>query len=355
MPMFVCSAVSHLRFGLPTCAAARPVVRFPPKGYSDPASHERQHEVATCQRAFPVGARGVHRRPFRERRQHRPFGDRDILDTLAEQVAARRLHAVHPVAEVDDVEVERQDLILREALLDEAREPELHELPPHGARPHEMLGDERVPRDLHRDRAEAFTHAEGTDVTSAGPQEAAPIEPVVVVEAPILCREERLTHVFRDLLDRNVDPADHRQPAHEPALPVEDLAALGRPERANLPGRGAAVEATCAEPHIHGADAQDGQRESSKPGPLRAKPTTGRDIWIGSHSLPKQARAIPDKRRNGQRRQPCNVSHMTPRPFCKVSTPAVGEQVRFFMSHRAFRCKISARSSTPLPPAVALR
>src|SRR6185369_9532909 len=203
-----------------------------------------------------------------------------------------------------------------------------------------MLRDERVPRDLHRDRAEPFTHSEGTDVAGTGAQEAVPIESVVVVEATILGCEEGLTHVLWNLLDRDVHPADHRQPPHETALPVENLAALRRPERAYLPGRGTAIVSTRAQPHIHGANANDRQDQSRDPGPLRTKPTTSGDIWIGPHALSEQAPAIPDKRRYGQRRQPRNVSHMTPRPICKVSTPAVGPAVAFFMSHRAFRCNI---------------
>ena len=47
----------------------------------------------------------------------------------AEQIEARRLDSVYPVAEVDDVEVVLEDLILRELALEEARDAELDQLP----------------------------------------------------------------------------------------------------------------------------------------------------------------------------------------------------------------------------------
>src|SRR6185295_10229610 len=112
-------------------------------------------------------------------------------------------------------EVKREDLILGEALLDETREAQLHQLAAQRSRSHEVLGDERVPRDLHRDRAETLTHAEGADVPSTGSQKATPIETVVIVEPSILGREKRVAHVSRDLFDGNVDAPNHCQAADQ--------------------------------------------------------------------------------------------------------------------------------------------
>jgi hypothetical protein len=91
-------------------------------------AHQAQHEVAPILRPRAVAPRGVERRALGERRQHRPFGDRHLVDVLPEQVAARPLHAVHPVAEVDDVEVAREDLVFGEVTLEQARQAQLDEL-----------------------------------------------------------------------------------------------------------------------------------------------------------------------------------------------------------------------------------
>ena len=199
-------------------------------------------------------------------------------------------------------------------------EPQLHQLPAQRPRSDEVLGDERVARDLHGDRAESLAHAERADVAETGAHEAAPVEPVVVVEAAILGGEERLAHVLRHLLDRHVDAADDREPAHEPTLAVEDLAALGRPERADLVARRAAVEAAGAQPHVERADAHDREEKRSEPRPLRSEPTSSGDLRIGSRAVPEHAPAVPHERLYRQGPESSHVSHMTPRRFCKVST-----------------------------------
>ena len=71
-------------------------------------------------------------------------------------------------------------------------------------RPPAHLHEERVARHLHGDRAEPFAHAHVADVGGRGAEQAAPVEPVVLVEAAVLGGEERLPHVQRDRVERDV-------------------------------------------------------------------------------------------------------------------------------------------------------
>src|SRR5690242_14238744 len=142
-----------------------------------------------------------------------------------------------------------KDLILGQLTLDEARDAQLDELP--AKRPAMVtLGEEAVVHHLHGDRAEALADAERSDVANQGAHEAAPIQAVVVVEAPVFGGDERLLHVQRDLAQLDVHAAYDREAADEPAVFVDDATTLGRMEGTDLGRRGTTGEATGEEPGV---------------------------------------------------------------------------------------------------------
>ena len=105
-----------------------------------------------------------------------------------------------------------------------------------------------------------------------GAEEAAPVEPVVLVEAAVLGGEECLPHVQRDRVERHVHAAHDRDAAEEAVAAVEDLASFAGPERADLAARRAAGEAAGRQPRVEQHDADAGERERSERTPLPAHP-----------------------------------------------------------------------------------
>ena len=75
------------------------------------------------------------------------------------------------------------------------------------------------------------------------------------------------------------------------ATPVEDAAALGRPEVPDLAGRGAAAEAAGEQPRVERADRNDGQREGREPRPPAPEEAAGRVVGVRVEPRAKEAEA----------------------------------------------------------------
>src|SRR5690349_14046200 len=158
-------------------------------------------------------------------------------------------------------------LVLREVAFDETGNSKLDELSPE--RPAVVpVGEEAVVYHLHRDRAEPFANAKRTDIAEERAQEAAPIESVVLVEAAVFCRDERLLDVRRNVAKIDVDAAYDRQMADEPPIPVDDVAAFARMEGPNLRGRRTAGVSACEEPAVDGGHSHDRRTERGKANPV---------------------------------------------------------------------------------------
>ena len=126
-----------------------------------------------------------------------PSAQRELVDVLAEQVEAGGLDAVHAVAEVDDVKIVLEDLILGQLAFEQARDSQLDQFAAQRA-PVIPIGQEAVVRHLHRDRAEPLSNAARAEVARDGAHHAAPVEPVMFIEAPVLRGDERVPDVLRD-------------------------------------------------------------------------------------------------------------------------------------------------------------
>src|SRR5690348_5226302 len=82
--------------------------------------HEAEDEVAPAEGGPWVPSRRVGRWCLGESGEHRPLGDRQLVDMLAEEIAARGLDSIHAIAEIDDVQVMLEYLILGELALHES-------------------------------------------------------------------------------------------------------------------------------------------------------------------------------------------------------------------------------------------
>ena len=80
----------------------------------------------------------------------------------------------------------------------------------------------RGPGELLRNGAAALDDPSGSQVPPGGAGDADGIDPEVLKEAPILDREDRIDHVWRDALERNRDPLLDEEAEGGPAVTVEN-------------------------------------------------------------------------------------------------------------------------------------
>ena len=104
------------------------------------------------ERAWHVLARRIACGAFRDARENGGLGQCELANALAEVVFARLFDAVSTVTEIDVVEVELEDLVLRKLLLDAPREKNFL----HFALVRALVGEEDVLDDLLGDGAAAL-------------------------------------------------------------------------------------------------------------------------------------------------------------------------------------------------------
>ena len=130
-------------------------------------------------------------------------GQGQLLDRRAEVGPGGRLHPVGAVTQVDLVEVDLQQPVLRIPALQLEREQGLLDLPLEAAvrRQEEDLGE------LLRDGAAALHDPVVAEVGVGGPRDAPQVDAEVGVEAGVLDRDHRVPEDLRDLAQRDEDPA----------------------------------------------------------------------------------------------------------------------------------------------------
>ena len=145
-------------------------------------------------------------RALRQRREIGRLRQRELVHRLVEIEQRGGRDAVGADAEIDFVEIELEDPLLRERALDLHREQRFLDL----AGQRQFVGQQEVLRDLLGDRRRALRTAAGAvvlDVGKAGARDAREVDAVVLVEALVLGRDERVDDQARYRLDRQVEPA----------------------------------------------------------------------------------------------------------------------------------------------------
>ena len=199
----------------------------------------------------------------------------------AEIVAGRRLDAVRAVAEVGDVEIPLQDLVLGEALLQADGVAQFAQFaagggfegaPPLGGRVRHL--GERVLDVLLGQRRPALDDRPGTQVGDHGAYGPLDVEGAVFVEPAVLDRDDRLAHDRGDLRERHLDAI----------LVVErgQFGAVGGEDHRSLRQRGRdEVGGERLEPAVGGAYAQPAHecvREHKSRGQHARDETDGRQV-----------------------------------------------------------------------------
>ena len=187
--------------------------------------HQVEDDVAAPHRTIGVGARIVRARGFRKRRQGRGFCDVQVARRLPKEHLRGGLDARDVGTEADLVQVQLENRVLGEVALQLDGDPRLPQLAGDLLLLTEVLG-EHVARKLHRDRRKALRVMQRRDVGLERAEDAPVVDTVMAVKALILGRNERLTHVLGDLLERQDRAALDTELGDQPPVRRVDLRRL---------------------------------------------------------------------------------------------------------------------------------
>src|SRR5262245_52674424 len=167
--------------------------------FTHPAKHIGEPLLRPCR--LPVGAVVV--RPLGHTRQQRPFLEDELLGRLAEIAAGGEFDAPGAAPEIDRVEIKLENLILTERPFDPRRYDHLADLALVG----EVIANQQVLDDLLGDGRATLRAAGLSEVADEGADQAALVDPLVLVEALVLGGDEGVAHLLRDVGERYPDPA----------------------------------------------------------------------------------------------------------------------------------------------------
>ena len=160
-------------------------------------AHPFQHIVAPRQRPLGTGDWIGGRRGLGQAGDHRGLGQGQFADILAVVNPGGRADAIGPLAEVNLVEVEFEDLVLVQFALNLERQKDLVQLPDIGL----FTAQEEISCDLHGDRAAALFFRAGPGQFIGGPQQALPVHPWMGVKLVVFGGQKGPDHLFGDYLD----------------------------------------------------------------------------------------------------------------------------------------------------------
>ncbi|CAM2149493.1 hypothetical protein PT2222_210130 [Paraburkholderia tropica] len=159
--------------------------------------HAFEDVFLTHLRALRIDDRVIRRRRLRQPREHRAFGEREVLQILAEVHARGAREAVGALPQIDLVHVDLEDLVLRELRLDLVGEQHLVDL----ARVSLFARQEEVARHLHGDRARALRRMAVRQGDEARARDAREVDAAVLVEARVFDGEDGFLQIVRHVLE----------------------------------------------------------------------------------------------------------------------------------------------------------
>ena len=169
--------------------------------------------------AIGMAARIDARRVLREPGEDGRLAEVDFPDVLVEVVERSFLDAVAGPAEIDLVQVEKEDVVLGEVSLQARGEQDLFQLP----LPPLLAGEEEVLHHLLRDGGGAEPLAPAQGIDDGGTDQGDGVDPRMLVEILVFGGDDRLQEDAGDLLHRNHRPAFLEElPDHRP-VPGDDV------------------------------------------------------------------------------------------------------------------------------------
>ena len=141
----------------------------------------------------------IFRRRLEQAGEHRRFRKIDVARGFPEIGLGGRLNAERARAHVRPVEIELENLLLRQMVLEPKGEIGLLDL----ALDRPFIGEEQVLRQLLGDRRTALDDAGGLCVDGQRADGADHVDAEVTEEAPVLGRQHRLDEIVRQLVERH--------------------------------------------------------------------------------------------------------------------------------------------------------
>jgi len=169
-----------------------------------------------CRRQIDM--RRESRRRLEQTGEHRCFSKVYVARGLVEIKLCRRIDAEGAAAEIGTVEIEFEDLVLRQPYFKPQREERFLDLALDGA----LVRQEQVLGQLLADGGTALHHAAGTRVREHRAEQAGKVDAEMFVEPPVFGGERRLDEMVGELVERDrVIVADAAR-AHFIAVAVEE-------------------------------------------------------------------------------------------------------------------------------------
>ena len=135
-------------------------------------------------------------------REHRALRERQIARIDADVGPGRGLDPVGPLTEVHRVQVPREDLKLREPVLELPCQERLVDLPAEAL----IVAGVQVLHQLLGDRRAALDDVSAPKIVDRGPQDRLGVDAMMGVEASVLDRDDGVSDVLRHLRARERDP-----------------------------------------------------------------------------------------------------------------------------------------------------
>ena len=158
--------------------------------------HLAKDQIAPAQRFFRIEQRRISNRSFRQAGEQGGFRQVQLAGVFGEVKLARRLKAIHAVAEVNLVAVEGEDLFLGKRALNLDGQVRFLHLARRGA----LGGEEEVARQLHGQRGSALRASMGDDVVPQRSGHAEDVDAPVRFEVLVFNGDNRLAQDRREII-----------------------------------------------------------------------------------------------------------------------------------------------------------
>ena len=158
-----------------------------------------EHDIGAGARGRQIDQRRKFGRRLEHAGEHRRFRQRDVAHRFAEIILGRGVDAEGSAAQIGAVEIEFQDLVLRQMRFEPQRQEGFVDLARQGA----FIGEEQVLGELLGQRRSALHHAAGLGIGHQGAEGALEIDAKMLVEVPVLGGQHRLDQVIGKFVERH--------------------------------------------------------------------------------------------------------------------------------------------------------
>jgi hypothetical protein len=159
--------------------------------------HSFQDVLLAHLRAFRIDDRVVRGGRFRQAGEHGGFGERDVLQVLAEIDPRGARESIGALSQINLVHVDLENLVFRQRALDLVGEQHFVDLAGVGL----FARQEEISRDLHGDRAGTLGRVAVRQRHRAGAKDTGQVDTAVIVETRVFNGEYRLLEVIRHVLN----------------------------------------------------------------------------------------------------------------------------------------------------------